>query len=402
MGWKDWFGIAPRRGEFAQDLARHAAKRGVPGWVYDDAESVLVHAERKQKFFVQNAWREYSAAPRAARSTLIEKYLSMMLDDAPEVPQLWELAAKGVYGCLRSRYQLVTTEIESRGETPPFVRPVSMSWLGDLDLVLMYDFGAYLAQVRPDTAEVWGQSHEAIFARAKANLTALERPRWEALGDAVFKIVSDVSFEESFALVDAVVAALQVQGDVVVAIPNRGVLLATGTLTPGGLKLLIAEARRSLQEAPWPMSGMLFRRAAEQWHVFQPDPELAGAARTFELVSLAGTYLEQQEALQKHLEKNGVDVYVAKFDLMGPRGDAQAPHSWCVWSEGVPSLLPLTDVVILRPSDEDAKPVIAPWDAVQRLCGHHMQRTADEPPRFDVKSFPTAEWAEIVRVGEAL
>jgi hypothetical protein len=402
MGWKDWFGLASSRSAFAQDLARQAAKRGVPGWVYDDAEGVLIHGERKQKFFVQNAWREYSAAPRAARSTLIDKYLSMMLDDAPEVPTLWDLAAKSVYACLRSRYQLVSTEIESRGETPPFERPVSMPWLGDLDIVLMYDFGQYLAQVRPDTAEIWGQSREAIFARAKANLAALERPRWEAIGEEVFKIVSDVSFEESFVLVDAVVAALEVQGDVVVAIPNRGVLLATGTLTPGGLELLIAEARRSLQEAPWPMSGILFERVAGQWRVLQPDPELVAMVRTLELVSLAGTYLEQQEALQKHLEKNGVDVFVAKFDLMGSRGAAQTPHSWCVWSEGVPSLLPQTDVVILRRSDESAKPVIAPWDAVQRICGHHMQRTADDPPRFDVKSFPTAEWAEIMRVGEAL
>ena len=402
MGWKDWFGLAPSRDEFAQSLFRHAAQRGVPGWTYDAAEGVLIHAGRKQKFFVQNAWREYSGAPRAARATLIEKYLCMMLDEAREVPTLWDLAAKSLYGCLRSRYQLVTTEIESRDATPPFVRPLSMPWLGDLDIVLMYDFGQYLAQVRPETAEVWGQNREAIFARAKANLVALARPRWDAIGDEVFKIVSDVSYEESFVLVDAVVATLPVQGDVVVAIPNRGVLLATGTLTPGGLDLLIAAATRSMQEAPWPMSGTLFRRAAGQWQVFQPDPDLAAAARRFELVSLAGTYLEQQEALQKHLEKSGVDVYVAKFDLMGSRGAAQAPRSWCVWSEGVPSLLPRTDVVILRPSDESAQPVIAPWNAVQRICGHHMQRTADDPPRFDVQSFPTAEWAEIVQVGEAL
>jgi hypothetical protein len=318
------------------------------------------------------------------------------------VPKLWDLAAKNLYGCLRSRYQLLTTEIESRGETVPFVRPISMPWLADLEIVLMYDFGPYLAQVKPEHVEIWGQSSEALFARAQANLTALERPRWEPIGDGVFKVVSEVSYEESFVLVDAVISALQVQGDPVVAVPNRGVLLATGSDMPAALERLITEARRSMQEHPWPMSAALLRRVAGRWQLFEPGPALASAARTFELLSLAGTYSEQQEALEKHLEKKGLDVYVAKFAVMNARDGSGGVHSWCVWSEGVPSLLPRTDVVILRRSDENEKAVILAWDTVQRLCGTYMQPTGDEPPRFGVDTFPAAEWSELSSAGERI
>jgi hypothetical protein len=401
MGWRSWLGLAPGREEFARDLMRYAARRGVPGWTYDPGEAVLSHSEQGRKFFVNNSWLEYSRAPRASRAVLIEKYMRMMLDDAPDVPKLWDLAAKNLYACLRSRYQLLTTEIESRGATPPFVRPLSMPWRADLEIVLMYDFGPYLAQVRPENAEVWGQSHEALFARAQANLGALHRPRWEPIAEGVFRIVSDVSYEESFVLVDAVIAALDVQGDPVVVLPNRGVLLATGSDDAAGLQRLIAEASRSMQERPWPMSAALLRRVAGRWEVFEPGPALASAVRTFDLLSLAGTYSEQQEALQRHLEKQGVDVYVAKFSVMNAPG-SDAVRSWCVWSEGVPSLLPQTDVVILRRNDESEKPVIVPWAAVERLCGAYMRRTEDEPPRFDVTSFPTAEWGQLVSAGEPL
>jgi hypothetical protein len=401
MGWKDWLGLASTRDRFARDLARRAAKRGVPGWSWDPAEAALSHAERGQKFFVNNSWLEYCGAQRSARAGLIEKYLSMMLDGPPEVPKLWELAARNLYGCVRSRYQLLSNEIEHRGTTA-FVKPVATPWIGDLDIVLMYDFGPYLAQVMPETADVWGQSQDALFARATAGLAALTRPTWQPIGDGVFRIVSEVSFEESFVLVNAVFESLAVQGDAVVAIPNRGVLLATGSDMPAGLARLIAEAQRSMQEEPWPMSAVLLRRTAGRWQPFKPSAELASAARTFELVSLAGTYAEQQQALEKHFEKDGVDIYVAKFDVMNARNEPDTLHSWCSWAEGVPSLLPKTDVVILGRRDENVPPVIASWDVLARICGRYLQPTEEVPPRFRVESFPLAEWEQLVAAGETL
>jgi hypothetical protein len=401
MGWKDWFGLAPNLDEFARDLARRAAKRGVPGWTWNPAEAALTHTEHGQKFFVNNSWLEYSGAHRAARPNLIEKYLSMMLDGPPEVPKLWELAARNLYGCLRSRYQLLSNEIEHRGEAA-FVKPVSLPWIGDLDIVLMYDFGPYLAQVMPDTADVWGQPEDALFARATANLATLTRPTWQPLGDGIFRIASEVSFEESFALVSPVFDSLPVHGDAVVAIPNRGVLLATGSDMPAGLARLIAEAQRSMQEEPWPMSAVLLRRAGGRWQPFEPAAELAAAVRTFGLVSLAGIYSEQQQALEKHFEKNGLDIYVARFDVMNARSEPGALHSWCSWAEGVPSLLPKTDVVILGRRDESFPPLIAGWDVLERICGRYLQPTGEVPPRFRVDSFPVPEWEELAAAGEAL
>ncbi len=403
MGWRSWLGLTPGRDEFARDLAKRAAARGVSGWTYDAEEAALVHPDRG-KYFVGNSHLEYSAAHRSARGDLREKYLSMMVDPPPEVPKLWTMAAKNLYACLRSRHQMMTTEIECRGETPAFVKPVARAWKGDLDVVLMYDFGNFMAQVMPETAETWGQSLDNLFAIGIGNLSALQRPSWVPLGDGLFRVASEVSFDESFALVDEIFDGLDVPGDAVVALPNRGVLLATGSGSPAGLRKLVAEAQRSLQEEPWPLSGNLLRRVAGRFQPFTPSPELARDVRLLELVSLAGTYAEQQLALEQHLEKAGLDVFVAKFDLMGSKAEPGAVRSWCSWAEGVPSLLPQSDIVVLsrHGESEPGEAVIVPWEALERLCGALLERVEEDPPRFRVNAFPVAEWVELKAAGEPL
>jgi hypothetical protein len=206
-------------------------------------------------------------------------------------------------------------------------------------------------------------------------------------------------------LVAAVFESLPVQGDPVALLPNRGVLLVTGSEMPAGLARLIAEGERSTQENPWPLSAVLLQRVSGRWQPYAPRPEVAPAAHRLELLSLAGTYADQQDALQKHYEKLGVDLYVAKFDVMTARAPGIA-RSWCSWAEGVPSLLPKTDVVALGRSDkntgETTESVLAPWEALERLCAHYMQRTEDDPPRFRVDAFPEAEWAQLVEASERL
>ena len=78
MTWRDWLGLSPSREQFARDVMRHLSNRGAPGWSYDPAEAALVYADAR-KFFVDNAWREYSGASGAGRPTLLEKYVNSVL-----------------------------------------------------------------------------------------------------------------------------------------------------------------------------------------------------------------------------------------------------------------------------------------------------------------------------------
>src|SRR5688572_32710540 len=70
--------------------------------------------------------------------------------------------------------------------------------------------------------------------------------------------------------------------------------------------------------------------------------------------------------------------------------------------EGVKSLLPQTDLVILGRRDTNTSAVVVPWRDVVRICGRDMQATEDAPPRFRVDSFPVDEWREIESIGRKL
>jgi hypothetical protein len=216
-------------------------------------------------------WRYWLRLPPAQQTLATQLNVG---EPRRPIPTLWELAAKRIYPA-----------VHARGALPPVVR---RSWIADLSMVLLYDFGPRIVQVSEETAEVWGQSHEALWERALRNLRALPRPNWDELHEGVFRIVSDCSCEETFPLLAEVMDALPCK-DPVIAIPNRGVVLAASGFDADAIWTLIGRARDSVQKAPWPLSGTLLQRVAGRWSRFVPPPSLSQACARLNAVSLART-----------------------------------------------------------------------------------------------------------------
>jgi hypothetical protein len=206
INWRELLGLKPTVASFAQSLMDRARARGDHGWRFDPEQSTLRHPEGGL-VNLTNMFLEYSGAPRAIRKDLLGKYESMMQQGPVETPKLWELAAKHIYPAIRCVHDTMTLEIASRDGKSKMPRTVSWPLAGDLMIRLVFDRGESLAHVQEELADTWGQNLDALKARALANLTSLQRPQWRALGDGVYQVVSDVSYEESFLLVNAVVDA---------------------------------------------------------------------------------------------------------------------------------------------------------------------------------------------------
>jgi hypothetical protein len=125
--------------------------------------------------------------------------------------------------------------------------------------VIGYDHGQTISQVKATTATEWGVPLAEIIDRARANLRALPAPTWEAVGNSVWKLDSQEGYNESFLQLATIFQRLPAKGIPLAMIPNRGVLLASGADEPGGLTALLAAARQSIQKAPCPLCGDLFR-----------------------------------------------------------------------------------------------------------------------------------------------
>jgi hypothetical protein len=174
-------------------------------------------------------------------------------------------------------------------------------------------------------------------------------------------------------------------------IPNRGVLLATGFDEPGGLTALLLAAKESIQHVPWPLSSDLFCITTTGPELFAPDngPE-ATLSSTIQRLDMGSVYADQKVALDTHHQAINEDVFVAIYGLLAPKDRPDEIVSWCSWTEGVPSLLPTTDVVVLiRDVDGARKIVQVPRSDLERIVGHYFKPTTEDPPRIRVDAFPT-------------
>jgi len=388
VGVLELLGFKPTIKGFAARLMRALPKED-GDWTLDLENQSLRHPRGVEINFI-NLFLEYSRSPFLARKGLMEKYASIALATTREIPDLWVEAAPNLYPTLRSEFVDSTIEIRRRGSDAPRDDSVVFPFAGDLRVRLMYDFGSSLTYVRSEKLNTWGQPAEAVLERAKANLGRLDPPQWADLGQGVFQLRSEQSFEESFLQLDSVVRRLPFADNAVFMPCNRGILLAADGRSEEALEAMLSQAERMMLEAPWFMSSTMCRRGDQGWEVVAPPKSGANLARGMELRNLAEFYSSQKDALEPWLQQRGDDVYVCDFTVLKVRGQWQ---SYCVWGQGVRALLPVTDWVAVTSGGAHIQ---VNWQDVLDICGPRLQPTSESPPRFRVDSFPDA--AELERL----
>lgn len=380
----------------AHQLVAAAAAAGETGWRFEANARRLVRQGSDGVLYLDNIFLEYSQAPARRRRTLLEKYVGLLASIRTEIPKLWATAERRIYAVIRSRYDSIALDIADRDSDRQLPQRVEFPWHGDLVVRIAYDFGASLGQVQQDVADAWGVPRDALLERAIRNLYALPRPVWESVGPGVFQLVSDASYEESMLLRDDIWEPLRVAGAPVAIAPNRGVLLAAGSADPAGIEALLHEARRSLEQRPWPLDAAILTRRDGRWTPYEPSGRAAALRDLHRQICIAGAYAEQQPALQQHV---GPDVWVATFGLAGRKSDPALLFSYAVWAEGVPTLLPEVEYLALskRGTDDEFDTAVVPWADVQQICGARLSVLGEQPPRWAVDTFPSdEEWQALL------
>jgi hypothetical protein len=399
MGWRDLLGLEPRMQDLAGALISTARRHNPAAtWTYD-AENACIRGDSGLVINLANMFREYAASPRSARKSLLQKYASLLEQHDREIPGLWTLAAKAIYPVVRSQFDNMVIDINARIEKEAPRAWVRWPLAGDVHIRLVYDHGRALARVGQELLDTWGQTESAVFQQALANLRALAHPQWTSLDEHVYQLRSEVSYEESFLLLDSVIAKVPFEGTIVLVPSNRGVLLAARGDTEASVLALLDHVHRCHRECPWPMSTIPLHKVSGVWQPFALTGLAARRAHALQQIDLSGVYADQREALQKLV---GDDTYVAKVDFMGNGDGLEHIESWCVWSEDITSLLPRTDVVIVSRGDTKDAFIVA-WDELATIAGRHLKTTVEDPPRFLVDSFADAtEYAQLEKVGRPL
>ncbi len=369
-------------------------------WRYDGALNRLVLPPVDGKtpqdvVNLVNMYGDYEGTAKAGRDECLRRQSMAMMQRY--IPETLAEARKDLLPVVRSGSERGQTALQL-GEDIAKINLAVKAFVEDLEIGIAYDTEYSMARIANNTLEKWGISFEEALAIAIDNLRAKSLKPWKPLLDGVF--VSDFGdyYDASRILLPDLLYRLPIAGNPVVMIPSRAVLLVTGDRNDVGMAFVAATADRVLQE-PRNLSPLMLCHDNGSWNTHMPK----SAEVTLSLLRVRtalGDYNSQQAMLKQQFERQGIDIFVASFQAFQQTDSGKAVCQ-CVWTEGVHSLLPKTDSIMLfRPSTKEK--ALLPWAKVAELCGHLMTPTSHLPVRYEVKAFPSLEiFAELVETANA-
>lgn len=150
---------------------------------------------------------------------------------------------------------------------------------------------------------------------------------------------------------------------------------------------------------PYSLGGTPLILQDGEWLDWMPPPICPSYAkfRELELRFLGSLYADQKLLLDAAHERGGIDIFVANFSAVTREGSD--PVSYCVWSKGVDTLLPVTQKVVFI-QDETGAVALAKWDRVFETVGQLMELTDHYPRRYRVREFPDQASLAAIGLGE--
>jgi hypothetical protein len=385
---------SPTRDSFARLVISGLRRAGEARKIHFDRELFCLRPDGDDVAVMNlsNLYGEFCAAAKATRPKLLKTIVRNWFADRRPVPEAFEDVHPDLLPAVRSRayfeFAALQVNLDEEYKSPDCPQQV----LADhLSIGLVYDLPDSMRAVVRQDLENWDVTFYEALEAACANLRQKEDPVFISPHEGVYLSATGDNYDASRMILTDMLHQFDVKGDLVAMVPNRDTFIVTGSRNLPGLKIMVARARQAATE-PRPISTFAFQLADDEWREWAPpdDHPLHHDFAILRLQSLGQQYGEQKELLDARYHKNEQDVFVATFS---GAENAQTGHvtSYCVWSDGIDSLLPKTDrVYFFRPDSQQGKIIaVSDWDAVSRIAGPLMELQDMYPARYRVRSFPS-------------
>ena len=237
--------------EFAQAVttARPSATVTVKG---DLALSIKEASGLKRTLFLTNAYREYALDPKRF-SEIVKGFVAAMSQSGAAQGKL---DRSRIVPVIKDRQWLVELHdmLRKDGKSQEHL---SESFNNELIIVYAEDDPKRTRYLT--TSEDIGVDRQELRALAVENLKRI-LPKIEMRGDRVLLVSAGGDYEPSLLLIDEIWSGGQVKvnGDIVVAVPARDVLLITGSRDRTGLKQVRELAAKFVAQGPYGLTDTLF------------------------------------------------------------------------------------------------------------------------------------------------
>ena len=395
MGFFDLFKTKPSTHKFAQIVIKYARTQGIAKSIhYDEAEFRLVVGENASHILnLHNAYRDYCAAAKSQRDTVLLKYTAGLQIDG--IPEDFASAKTHLMPSLKPRgqgeYLRLTALIQ---EKPLSYHAAALPFGEDAVLMLAYDTEHSMALVNKSNYDSWNISLEEAMPIALDNLRDRTVDHFINLGDGVVAGVWEDAYDSSRILLPDLIYRAGCGNDPVIMIPTRGRLLLAPSNSQTAQLNMIAHAQSCCEQEGRVVSAGMYKIREGKVVRHQPeDMQVRDKLKNLYTTQLAEDYSSQKELFDALHQKTGEDIFVASYTVL-KNNDTDKLTSLSTWTRDVVSLLPKTDLVamVLPGSKEgEYESKILSWQDLRSVASDLMQLVEGYPERYLVKAFPEPE-----------
>lgn len=246
--------------QFTAEYARtlKAATPSAKVAVSSDLELKLTDSTGKElSVFLDNAYKEYVQDPRSIADVLkryVESVQATREDDK-------RIDRTRIVPIVKDRQWLteIAQSMRGRGIEKP-IENVFEELNAQLVVVYAEDSSKNIRYLTPENLTETGLARTELRALAVTNLRRII-PKIEIHeGPLVTMVTAGGDYEACLLLLDDIWSggSIKVDGEIVVAIPSRDLLLVTGSKTPGGITKLRELATKASQQASYRLTDTLF------------------------------------------------------------------------------------------------------------------------------------------------
>jgi hypothetical protein len=373
-------------------------KAGGNGPLSYNSDQFLIERGGQGFINLANLYHEFCQAPKPQRPKILQRFIRGCLGTSSfELPEDFSDVHPDLLPVVRSRFYLESVNLQAQVRGGAVVA-VPSQIIGDhLALSLVYDLPQAMRSIIQDDLDGWGVSFYEALESARQNLEQMGNVSFASLqseaGEGVFISANTDNYDASRLLLVDLIRKIPVRGEPIAMVPNRDTLIVTGSEDEAGLEVMCKIAEDSFQK-PRPISTVALRLAGDQWEAWLPDRDCAlfDKFRELKLRTLGMEYNDQKELLNQIHQRNQKDIVVAAYGAVQRKNTGQIT-TYSLWSQGVTTLLPETDdIILLRPGLAAGKAEVAAagsFRSVREATGALMRPQGLYPERYLVQEFPS-------------
>jgi uncharacterized protein YtpQ (UPF0354 family) len=246
---------------FTREVAT-SLRAALPGYKVEITDKLQIHikndAGQESTAFLDNAYNQYLGDPDARQKiidTMVAAFVeSMAADEVPLDPQ-------NIIPIIKDRGWIaeIRKNVAKRGEKEPDLQ-VFEDFNDELVIVYAEDTPNSMRYFGPADLEKAGIKRDQLRGLAVDNLLRI-LPKIERQDGELFSMVTaGGNYEASLLLVEDIWSGgnFKVEGDIVVAVPSRDLLLVTGSRNAAGIARLREIAQEVIGEGSYTLTDALF------------------------------------------------------------------------------------------------------------------------------------------------